>query len=375
MRLSSNRGAAAPCYPCLAPSAFRPPARSGEDASHRLLQPTHDTSTRKPPDSRAGQFSLTTTGATHLSLRRRRTRLSARSTPGGGALDGALPTSAGPFTAPFRVQAQNLGRLAAAFSTACEGEGRPLTFPFALPRELCLAEIAGALGSLPLPVRQREQLPRPGTPSIVRCRTGALSHDPFNPPPSRGFATGEPASDALSLLVALARGARPEGRWLFAKDPLGQTPPDDFCNRDDPRARLRHRPNPAHPTRSRPHVQLSALSAFRREWPAGGWPRLLRDEPTEISRPRGRRVLRLRFRPRSLVAELYPNPFGSDTSCRGAVARGLEDPRDRASLDAPLRLRRRCFRRSPVQGPPLASPREGNRDTPHPRCLPSTDAP
>jgi hypothetical protein len=100
-----------------------------------------------------------------------------------------------------------------------------------------------------------------------------------------------------------------------------------------------------------------------------------------LSRVRGRRGLRLGAAPPEAIArvpKLCPNPIDSDTSCRSLVmpsAGGAEDAG---------RLAVRRFTSSPtnvaetaplVLGPPLAFPREGERDPPHPRCLHSTNNP
>lgn len=221
MRLSSNRGAAAPRYHCLALSAFRPPSRSGEDASCRLLQPTHNTSTRRPSDSQAGQLSPTMTSAAFYrfasaepAFRRAQPQVEA-------CLTARFRLRPNPSQHPFGCRPKFMDRLAAAFSTARQGEGRPLAFPFALPRELWFAETAEALGPLPLPSRQSEQLRRPGTPSIVRCCPGVLSHGPSQPatilsalPPTRRLPTRFRSSSlSREMLDPKADGFSPRRLW------------------------------------------------------------------------------------------------------------------------------------------------------------------
>jgi len=55
--------------------------------------------------------------------------------------------------------------------------------------------------------------------------------------------------------------AAPEAIHLMIAE--GRAPLVDFCNRYDPRAQLRNRPNPAHHARGRPRTQLSSFHAPR----------------------------------------------------------------------------------------------------------------
>lgn len=98
----------------------------GKDASHRLLQPTLDTCTRGPFDSRAvTDFAATTDpeatedrGPT-TPRRRRPDGLAALRTPGGRALDGAFPAAARSLRVPPSRGARRPRRVgAAALSTA-----------------------------------------------------------------------------------------------------------------------------------------------------------------------------------------------------------------------------------------------------------------
>jgi hypothetical protein len=64
--------------PCRLSSPCGSPGRRREDTSHRLLQPTHDTSTRRPFDSRASSFRWTVRLLPRIRFRaamRRRTAL------------------------------------------------------------------------------------------------------------------------------------------------------------------------------------------------------------------------------------------------------------------------------------------------------------
>jgi hypothetical protein len=115
----------------------------------------------------------------------------------------------------------------------------------------------------------------------------------------------------------------------------GRAPLVDFCNRNDPRAQLRNRPDPAHHARGRPRAQLSSFHAPRyMKRSAGGrasrhsQPRFHGPEACEGFRPREASPRRDRSRWR-----LHPNPIDPDTSCRelvvmqAGVARTSEVPR------------------------------------------------
>jgi len=98
----------------------------------------------------------------------------------------------------------------------------------------------------------------------------------------------------------------------------GRAPLVDFCNRNDPRAQLRNRPNPAHHARGRPLAQLSSFHAPRyMKRSAGGrasrhsQPRFHGPEACEGLRRREASPRRDRSRWR-----LHPNPIDPDTSCR-----------------------------------------------------------
>lgn len=104
-----------------------------EDASHRLLQPTDDTSTREPSDSRLEALA-SRNRAVCWTPRWRRDRLSA------SRLRVKARSTTHLQLRPYRsslVLGRGLlsaGDCAAAFSTACEVDDRPLTLPFALRR-------------------------------------------------------------------------------------------------------------------------------------------------------------------------------------------------------------------------------------------------
>jgi hypothetical protein len=86
--------------------------------------------------------------------------------------------------------------------------------------------------------------------------------------------------------------------------------------------------------------------------------------------------------------KLHPNPVGSDTSCRRLVmirrperpaSSGVDLPPSTNPPRSPTLARRRVPEPAAADprriGPPLTLSREGGRDPPHPRCLPSPDRP
>jgi hypothetical protein len=367
LRLGRPRGS-----PCLA----------REDASRRLLQPTYESSTRGPFDSRAWWLSPPERASAHCASRAPG-HLAAIRTSGRGVLDGTPRASAELAFRSIQRRSRPVltGCLTAAFSTARPAGDRPLTLPFALrPRPWHSPAAAGALGSLPPSARQSARVSRPEASFLDRCPSRPAFAVPFRARHrSRGFATDEPASGAPSLPVALARGARPGAFRLSPEGIHGRAPPVDFCNRDDPRPQPRTRSNPAHRARSRLRAQLVTSSRLSARARSGGWPpSRKREKPTEIPQLRGeRRIFRASHRDRSRRGR-YPDLYGSDTSCREQVvaqawiasATGHDE---HAFLRAHPDARRLHSAR--LEGPLLVLSREGERDTPHPRCLPSMDAP
>jgi hypothetical protein len=103
----------------------------------------------------------------------------------------------------------------------------------------------------------------------------------------------------------------------------GHAPPVDFCNRYDPRARPRttepRMTSPAVARRcSRSHdrdLSIVALSCGWLRCPFGN--AASRDVMGQGLR-RGQLASARHLPTRSLARELRPNPFGSDTSCRGS---------------------------------------------------------
>jgi hypothetical protein len=235
----------------------------------------------------------------------------------------------------------------AAFSTTHRADDRPL----ALLSRLALRPANRTLRAAPrtastvLPSRRAafpapERLPSTSAP-LSRFRGPVWCG---SPPPTRGFAADEPASDADSLPSLARDEARPDDDSTGSSPVAakGRAPLADFCNRDDPRARPRDRPDLAHHARGLPRAQLLFASGGGSSV-AGPLARTSFEGlvPTEMSRARGRRGFHLIMhgasrRDRSRW-ELHPNPIGSDTSCRRA--------RDDACRNS---LRRRDPRRGPL---------------------------
>jgi len=162
---------------------------------------------------------------------------------------------------------------------------------------------------------------------------------------------------------------------------MGRTPLVDFCNRNDPRARprdvrtprtapavarlrssYRGWPRSSSSTRSREHPPSTANREFTGQGPSPGF------HPTR------------HLPPRSLAAKASPQPdrlghLLSQTRCGAGRSdlRRLKALRKRSAFGE-LARRDPLSRFSPL-GPPPAFPREGKRDPPHPRCLPSPDPP
>lgn len=134
-------------------------------------------------------------------------------TPAGRALDGAPPASADPYTSLFASRrvadpgtASWRRHPGLAFSTMREADVRPLTLPVA-PRslpEFVTPDTFEEPGPLPPPPRQRGRLSRSEAPSLDRCsQIDSLARPDWfegTRHRSRGFATDDPASDALSPL-------------------------------------------------------------------------------------------------------------------------------------------------------------------------------
>jgi hypothetical protein len=129
----------------------------------------------------------------------------------------------------------------------------------------------------------------------------------------------------------------------------GRTPPVDFCNRINPRARPSNRSNPAHREDSRPSAQLWVAGGYagpRRRTPFEATPGA---RPTETSRVRGpTRGLRLCGTPPIAIAHdgsFAPTRSARTPLCRKPVtspAGGADAAGHSAFGGAPLRARRRA---------------------------------
>jgi len=162
-------------------------------------------------------------------------------------------------------------------------------------------------------------------------------------------------------------------------DEPSQTPPVDFCNHDDPRARPPNRLNPAHPTRGRPRARLTRASPFGHRSFEPGDPPLARQTSRDFTgQGRDRNAMGPLLPWRSLAEEALPRPNPTRTPpvadpprCRpGEPAPQCAEAPFRESAQRPLT----CVSRR-LRGPPLVPLREEERDTPHPRCLPSPNIP
>jgi hypothetical protein len=286
-----------------------------EDAPRRLLQPTHDTSTRGSPDSRARRLAprrpppspspspfgpeLWTTAAPARFLS---PRGEGRPSPRWSALDGAVP-SFGPFDhsrlTPAasavgwsgRLPLEGGGHLAAALSAAWEVGERPLTLsvaPRARPGRFDLARFEAPRTASPAPSSK-------GTASSIQSafhrqvlpkvsRTVSLARDDSrddccgNPPPVSRLCHRRPGFRRAFAIPC----SRPE--WL---DPTSAPEVHHLRTRGakrrlstsaiycDPRAHPTDRPNPAHGTRGRPRAQLFCEPPSFDGGTDCGWPRVL----------------------------------------------------------------------------------------------------
>jgi hypothetical protein len=256
-------------------------------------------------------------------------------------------------------------------------------------------------GPLPPLPRQRERLRRPRAPSIDKCsQRVALSRDNFNgspPPVSRLCHRGPGFRRAFAPPMLSPGVARPNvgSGGSSPLDAMGQTPPVDFCNLlrsastsdgpSEPRAPRSWSPTCAAVFRATVFRRRSGLRVAS----------LFRAKPVEMSRARGR-LSRLpresggsSRRDRSRW-ELFPNPIGSDTPCRGLVATPagvavvvgslVERPVDELARRARSRRARLC--RAASRDPPRRGSRYAAPEVPSilgpPRerwAPPSTDCP
>jgi hypothetical protein len=229
-----------------------------EDASHRPLQPTLDTSTRpfarlpspqlaprRPPPRCAQSVSpdaIRNAASDHLA---------AIQAPGGAAFDDAPPASAiSPTSLFFNEEETSPARRQsypfAAFSAATGPAIRPLTPPVA-PRVCLFPGIFGAPGPLSPPSRQRGRLPRSEAPFVDKCSLSRLRGG--SPPPFPQLCRRGPASGALSPLALLSHGGARPSAVVTGYSPVVartmrrlSTSAIETCQRAQPL----DRPSPAH---------------------------------------------------------------------------------------------------------------------------------
>lgn len=308
-----------------------------EDAPRRLLQPTHDTSTRGSPDSRARRlaprrpppsasgspcpFEPKHPWTTAAPARFLSPRGEGRPGPRWSALDGAVP-SFGPFNHFSRhgppllaeggcggLSLEGGGHLTAALSAAWEVGERPLTLsvaPRARPGRFDLTRLEAPRTASPVPSSK-------GTASSIQnafhrqvlpkvSRTASLSRDDSrddfggNPPPVSRLCHRRPGFRRAFAIPC----SRPE--WL---DPTSAPEVHHLRTRRakrrlstsaiycDPRAHPTDCPNPAHFARGRPRAQLFCEPPSFDGGTDCGWPRVLRRGQSRFHGPgAGSRAIR-----------------------------------------------------------------------------------
>jgi len=151
-----------------------------EDASHRPLQPTFDTSTQQSFDSRARSFRAATP-----SVMRPEREPHAIRTAASDHLAAIRPRVEQRLTAPLQLRTNNLRpsihlsrrkrappESGAALPRRSQPRTGPVIRPLTPPVALCirlLPDVHRAPESLPPPSRQRERLSRPEAPFIDKC--------------------------------------------------------------------------------------------------------------------------------------------------------------------------------------------------------------
>jgi hypothetical protein len=391
-----------------------------EDAPRRLLQPTHDTSTRGSPDSRARRLaprrpppSLALALSSPSSGRLRRQPAFRRPGPRWSALDGAVP-SFGPFNHFSRrappllaeggcggLSLEGGGHLTAALSAAWEVGERPLTLsvaPRARPGRFDLTRLEAPRTASPAPSSKgtassiqnafhRQVLPKVSR-RVSLARDDSLDDFGGNPPPVSRLCHRRPGFRRAFAIPC----SRPE--WL---DPTSAPEVHHLRTRRAKRrlstsaistAIREHIRRTARTPRTSPVVaherscfanhRLSTAERiaggracygvanrdFTGQGPALG--RSAHGEPWLLP-------------PRSLAVGALPQPdrlghlLSRTRGDAGWSSRRRRASPERDRLTSSPGVPR--FRGARLVGPLRATPREGDHATPHPRCLPSPDHP
>jgi hypothetical protein len=209
-----------------------------------------------------------------------------------------------------------------AFSAAPRA-GDPASDALVAPRTSPLLSACETPEPLPPPARQRERLSRSKAPSVDKCSLIAFAEE------ARHRTLSFAAVGRLPALFRSSRCSRREeldpdgGDGLFTRGRPDRAPLANFCNRNEMRAQSLDRSNPAHRTEV----------AFGAAFAAGG------KDPFRSSASRdftgqgrlGVNHARASSHCDRSRSKLFPNPIGSDTSCRKPVSAG-----------GWRRLRRRC---------------------------------
>jgi hypothetical protein len=142
------------------------------------------------------------------------------------------------------------------FRPRAEADDQPLTLPFASRSRAGKPADPGTLGPELSRVRQDAKWPRPEAPSLDRCPLPARISPRRSEPATVPAVLPPPGRLPTPVRSPAARAGRARPTGGFRRDGEGQTPPVDFCNRYDPRARPRDPPNPVHPDCGRPRSRF-----------------------------------------------------------------------------------------------------------------------
>jgi hypothetical protein len=219
----------------------------------------------------------------------------------------------------------------------------------------------------------------PGVPLSQSLRFTGTRHR------SRGFATDDPASDALSPSErsrvggldpsSVPRTLRSRARRATRRLSTSAIDTVREHNHESPNSAEPRQQSPADAADFHgPDLSIATLNC--------GWQRLLRDAASQDFTGQGPCPRQL---PRCLGTsrhdrsrrELRPNPMDLDTSCRCSLRAQAGDAcAARTPVGAPITSSPSNTAEAVcLVEPPHAIPREGERDPPHPRCLPSPNEP